>query len=491
MRRFLRSLNLRFHVALRQSHSTHTVRCVRASTNTRVGDQTPALAPELAAAASSDKPLCAASTDSTSSSGDTANKQTSRHPMELLTRVFQRHPPALRLHRELTIALADGDSARAADLASVLATTVQRVVAAEEADSSDAATPPEGPASTEHFSQSDIPVAGLEDVEEAVEKTRQALLHEATVQVSSGVARDTGGGAVSSAPAAAERSLPFWRDPERLCVTVLESTFETEVLGGESQDTLTPAGNRAAEHEAEQVRILDAYLDKEDARWKAQKAAIAKIVLDVTRSLGLTPEDLQAFEGISASAGAGAAAAVGERKLNVLRHSNLVIRGEMPSAPLSNAASERVSEGVEAELRALEERMSSLGQPLTPSEVRMARYELQMSKSKMRYVVGVHKELQLALDHSAALRASLREKSTAEVTFSTGAEVFMAEVIRALNEGADAYSANVTAAGAQLTVSNVKAREAVESPVLPFTFMLKCSLWFTTAPPRPPSSSSD
>ncbi|CAG9583668.1 conserved hypothetical protein [Leishmania major strain Friedlin] len=410
--------------------------------------------------------------------------------MELLTSVFQRHPPALRLHRELTIALADGDSARAADLASVLATTVQRVVAAE-ADSSDAATPPEGHANTGHFSQRDIPVAGLEDVEEAVEKTRQTLLREATVRVSSGVARDTGGSAISSEPAAAERSLPFWRDPERLCVTILESMFETEVLGGESQDTLTAAGNRAAEHEAEQVRILDAYLDKEGARWNAQKAAIAKIVLDVTRSLGLTPEDLQAFEGISASAGAGAAAAAGERKLNVLRHSNLVIRGEMPSAPLSSTASECVAEGVETELRALEERMSSLGQPLTPWEVRMARYELQMSKSKMRYVVGVHKELQLALDHSAALRASLREKSTAEVTFTTGTEVFMAEVIRALNEGADAYSANVTAEGAQLTVSNVKAREAVESPVLPFTFMLKGSLWFTTAPSRPPSSSSD
>ncbi|KAG5464709.1 hypothetical protein LSCM4_00150 [Leishmania orientalis] len=479
MQRLLRPYLLLCHVAPQQTSSLHTSRGARALTSIREVQQLPGPAADPCDPASLEKPSLTVPTESGSSSDDVANRRPSRHPMKLLSSVFQRHPSALRLHRELTIALADGDAARAGDLASVLATAVQRVVAAQEAESNGVARPPKGPESAKQITQGDIPVAGVEDVEEAMEKTRQALLHKTTLQISDDVARDAGVGALSSATAVAGRCLPFWRDPDRLCVTVLESTFETEVPDGESQDTLTPAGNRAAEHEAEQVRILDAYLEKEGARWKAQKAAIAKIVLDVTSSLGLTPEDLQSAEGIVASVGAGVAAAVGDRKLNVLRHSNLVIRGEIPSPPASSSAVEAVA----AELRALEERMASLGQPLTPSEVCMARYELQMRKARMRYVVGVHKELQLALDHSPALRSSLMGRSTPEVTFSTGTEVFMAEVIRSLNEGADAYTARLTAAGAQLTVDSVKAREAVESPVLPFTFMLKCSLWFTTAPP--------
>ncbi|GET93214.1 hypothetical protein, conserved [Leishmania tarentolae] len=488
MQRFLRSLNLLFHAAPWKSHSRQSIRCGSTSISTPVVDRTPALRSLLGSAASSEKPLRTPSTDTTSGSGGTASRQVSRHPMELLSSVFERHPPALRLHRELTIALANGDAASAADLASVLATTVQRVVAEQEADSNAVATSPDRRASVEHSSQSDIPTAGLTDVEEAVEKTRQALFHQVKTQTTNNEFGVTDAGATFSAPGTAERSIPFWRDPERLCVTVLESTFETEVVGGEFQDTLTAAGNQAAQHEAVQLSILEAYLEKEATRWKAQKSAIAKIVLDVIRSLGLTPEDLQSFEGISSSTGADVGAAVGERKLNVLRHSNLVIRGEIPSSTLSKSASENVVGDVEAELLALEERMRSLGHPLTEAEARMARYELQMSKSKMRYVVGVHKELQLALDHSPALQATLKEKSTPETTFSTGTGMFMAEVIRALNEGTDAYSSSLTEADRKLTVSNVRAREAVETPVLPFTFMLKCSLWFTTAQP-PPSSS--
>ncbi|KAG5463974.1 hypothetical protein LSCM1_00150 [Leishmania martiniquensis] len=484
MQRLLRPLSLQCHAALGHSHLRQTRTCTRASTSVYEVQQLPAPTDDASASACGEKPSGTVPTKNGKRSDDKANKRSLRHPMELLSSVFQRHLPALRLHRELTIALADGDSARAADLASVLATTVQRVVAAQEAKSSDAATPPPVALETAKLAcQSALPMATAEDVEEAMEKTRQTLLNEAMPGNGSSVTRGVGVRAASAAPTAAEGSLPFWRDPDQLCVTVLESTFETEVLGGESQDTLTPLGNRAVEHEAEQLRILDAYLEKEAARWKAQKAAIGKIVLDVARSLRITPEDLQSAEGLFASAGAGVSAAVGERKLNVLRHSNLVIRGEIPSRPHSSSPSEGIAEAVEAELRALEERMSSLGQSLAPAEVCMARYELQMRKSRMRYVVGVHKELQVALDHSPTLRNLLTEKSTSEVAFTTGTEEFMAGVIRALNEGADAYSARLTAAGTQLTVADVKAREAVESPVLPFTFMLKCSLWFTTAPP--------
>ncbi|KAG5490018.1 hypothetical protein JKF63_00137 [Porcisia hertigi] len=484
MRRLARLQSGLCHIAPRLSDSLHSSPCVRPTSSSCEGHHSPASMPKKAPPASSGTLLHKAPTAGDNSGGSGTRQQQQQqhmHPMELLSRVFQQHPPALRLHRELTIALTEGDSARAADLASVLASTIQRFAGAQHSQSIEIDAPSAVSERTEPVSQSDIPAAGVEDVEEALEKTRQELAQQAAMHVRSNVSRGEDAGTSLSASAGAGE-LPFWRDPEQLCITVLESAFETEVLSGESQDTLTPAGNRAAEYEAEQVRVLDSYLEKEALRWKAQKAAIAKVILDVTRFLGLTPEDLQAAEGISTSPSA-TAAAVGEQKLNVLRHTNLVIRGEVPSSsPPPPPSSGMASESVEAELHVLEERMSSLGQPLTPMEVRMARYELQMNRSKMRYVVGVHRELQLALDHSAALQRALVQRNTPTVMFSTGTEVFMAEVIRALNEGASAYSASVTAAGGELSVSSVKAREVVESPVLPFTFMLKCSLWFTTPP---------
>ncbi|KAK7199857.1 hypothetical protein NESM_000033600 [Novymonas esmeraldas] len=407
----------------------------------------------------------------------------SRHPMELLSSVFQSHPHALRLHRELTVAIADGDSARASDLAGVLASTVQRVVASHEAGGDTAA--PAGPPGARD-SELDLPAARPEDVEQAMDKTHEVLLrHVADVGDRSAARMGAGDGATSaSAATAAGSSLPFWRDPQQLCVTVLESAFETEVPDGEAQDTLSPAGNRAAEHEAAQMRILESYLERDSARWKAQKSAVAKVVLEVARSMGVTPEDLQSAEG--ATAPADTAVAPGEQRLNVLRHSNIVVRGEMPAAAVPGGS---VDDSVAEELRALQQRMADLGQPLTAEEVCMARYELQMSKSKMRYVVGVHKELQLALDHSTTLRDAPAQQAQAAATPTlTGTERFMAEVIRSLNEGADAYGAKVAAAGESLTLENVEARKALEAPVLPFTFMLKCCLWFTTTPAQPPSA---
>ncbi|KAL7706482.1 hypothetical protein N2W54_006383 [Lotmaria passim] len=479
-----------------------------------------------------------------SSSTTSTTKPPPQHPMELLTYVFQQHPSALRLHRELTIALASGDAARAADLAGVLATTVQRVVttaaASAEATTTAHVSPSAqksrvdtagGGADSENVPSSsrelltsesaaaaarsshDLPTPSADDVEEALEKTREAVLQRRlpappSAQFNAEESHDRSG-----KPDEQLRRLPFWRDPQCLCVTVLESVFEMDVPDGEAQDSLSAAGNRAANCEAQQVRILETYLEKEAARWKAQKAAIAKIVLDVARRLQITPEDLQSAEGFSS---ASAVASGGEgnhgstesgegRRLNVLRHNNLVIRGEVPAAAAAAASSSSSStessdqhgaNDVDAQLAALGERMSSLGTPLTPEEVQMARFELQMSQSKMRYVVGVHRDLQLALDnrvsakqaihkHAASLPPAAAAAAAADDTASssaTGTQLFIDEVIRALNEGSEAFSARATAHEASLTVEDVSARQVAETPVVPFTFMLKCCLWFDTTP---------
>lgn len=401
----------------------------------------------------------------------------SRHPMEVLSSVFHRHPPALRLHRELTIAIADGDAERAGELANVLARTVRRVMAAAEAA---AGTPTDAGATARsqaaEVESGEMPRASAEDVTVALDKTREALLAR-----EGGVAGHGGDepGSLGAGPSPSALP-PFWRDPAHLCVTVVESAFETEVPDGEVQGTLSAAGNAAAAHEAAQLRILDGYLEKEAVRWKAQKAAVAKIVLDVARSLGVTPAELQSAEGLEAQkAGADTSA-----RLNVLRHSNLVVRGEVPSAAaVPTSPSARAESSVEAELGALIKRMAALGQTMSAEEERMARYELQMSKVTMRYLVGVHRDLRLALDTSTALQEALQRRGDADSHVTTGAELFTAAVIRALNEGAEAYSADAVAAGAPLSLESVQAREAAATPVLPFTFMLKCCLWFNSAPP--------
>lgn len=458
--------------------------------------------------------------------------------MELLTYVFQQHPSALRLHRELTIALASGDAARAADLAGVLATTVQRVVTTTAASAEATTTAHVSPSAQESRvdtagggadsenaqssseelftlesaaaaarSSHNLPTPSADDVEEALEKTREAVLQRRlpappSAQFNAEESHDRNG-----KPDEQLRRLPFWRDPQCLCVTVLESVFEMDVPDGEAQDSLSAAGNRAANCEAQQVRILETYLEKEAARWKVQKAAIAKIVLDVARRLQITPEDLQSAEGFG-SASAVASAGEGNhrstengegRRLNVLRHNNLVIRGEVPAAAASSSSSSTESadqhgaNDVDAQLAALGERMSSLGTPLTPEEMQMARFELQMSQSKMRYVVGVHRDLQLALDnrvsakqaihkHTASLPPPAAAADDTASSSATGTQLFIDEVIRALNEGSEAFSARATTHEASLTVEDVSARQVAETPVVPFTFMLKCCLWFDATP---------
>jgi hypothetical protein len=431
--------------------------------------------------------------------------------MERLSYVFQHHPSAIRIHRELTVALANGDAARAADLAGVLAATVQRVVTAETPIADDSSCVNVGASPTRETSADgaahaaatkgtdQIPAPTANDIEEAMERTRAAVLRHTGRPPVPGNAQQRENGAEES-QTGKERPLPFWRDSQYLCVTVLESAFETDVPEGEAQDSLTASGNRAAEHEAEQMRILETYLEKEGTRWKAQKAAIAKIVLDVAKAVGITPEDLQVAEGLTSGrqvlqeereASVSSANNVNGSRLNVLRHSNLVIRGEIPSAahpPSSSTDSTAAGDrsDVDAQLAALEERMRSLGTPLTHEESQMARYELWMSQSKMRYVVGVHKELQAALDSSEAVKEVLRKRAGAAASLPssvTATQLFMDEVLRALNEGAEAFTARLTGDAEPLSVEDVAAREAAENPVLPFTFMLKCCLWFNTTPP--------
>ncbi|KPA80058.1 putative mitochondrial hypothetical protein [Leptomonas pyrrhocoris] len=506
----LLSCRCRLQRAVRQSYmATATREVVRGNATTGGGNAT--------------TPTCPVSSTSASPPRVSGGpRQLPQHPMELLSHVFQHHPSALRLHRELTVALASGDAACAADLASVLASTVQRVVAAQETTCASPSSASSGynrmgevPTVTGSRGDNDensdaqtnsaegVPPPSPDDVEEAVEKTREAVLQRVTLSPAGNSALTSQGSGVSVHKGA--QALPFWRDPRCLCVTVLESAFETDVPDGEAQGSLSAAGNRAAVHEAEQMRILETYLEKEGTRWKAQKAAIAKIVLEVARALKIAPEDLQATEGVTStssmthnveererrnSSNTGSSSG---RRLNVLRHSNLVVRGEIPPAAATSATAPAEKDGVEAQLAALTERMKDLGTPLTREEVRMARYELQMSQSKMRYVVGIHTELQHALDHSESVRQALRKRvadmgpksagAASPPFLATGSQLFMEELIRALNEGVEAFSTKATEQKMPLSVEDVRAREVAESPVLPFTFMLKCCLWFDTTPP--------
>lgn len=426
--------------------------------------------------------------------------------MEVLSGVFQQHPSALRLHRNLVISLARGDAESAADLAAALAQQVQRVLRsnteASEAVVEAAASTAESPAvnASGEVGQDQPPTALAEDVEEAIGKAREAALQSLSPDdlVSMTPAEDSrnDSGDSSSPPTVTETNsssandVPFWQSSESLSITLLESAFETVLPGDEDgAHPLSEAGRRAAEHEAQQVAILEQYLTNEADRWKAQKNAVAKTVLDVARTLQLTPADLQAGEGAGKTGTAtseSAEAPQSSSRLNVLKHFNLVVRGEVPEVVVADA--DAASDAVAEELAVLKERMVQMNTPLSPQEEAMARYELLMSATRMRYVVGVHRDLQLALEHSAGLQRAMK---AAGVPASTSASTFFVdEVMKALHRDPDTLTAvNRAAALAEekgqgvgqqtaVSVAEVEAVRALATPVLPFTFLLKCCLWF-------------
>lgn len=387
-----------------------------------------------------------------------------RNPMELLHGVFQAHPSALRLHRELMISLAAGNAEEAADIASALAQTVKRVTA--EPQERGANTEPVSAAGIldEGVAPSEVPPASADDLDEAVAAAKRAVLHgKAGGDGLSDPAASTG---TDKAPRAADE---FWRSPSELCVTLLESAFETEAPDdGAEAGALTEAGDRALAHEQQQMAVLDDYLTREADRWKQQKNAIAKAILDVARGVGLTPIDLHAAEG-----GGGA-----DGRLNALRHANVVVRGEVPPSAAAGSPGSG-DDAVEEGLAALKKRMVALhGRHLSREEEVMARYELLLAGSKMRYVVGLHRELQLAVDESEAVRRAQTAAATRAQPLVSGSQFFIQRVMEELHRLPETVDADYHAGTLSASVARVQLAESLSQPVLPFTFMLRCCLWF-------------
>ncbi|KEG09659.1 hypothetical protein DQ04_04851010 [Trypanosoma grayi] len=392
-------------------------------------------------------------------------------PMATLTGVFRSHPSALRLHRELTICIANGDAEGAADVASVLAQTVRRVVqqSKEDADTTGKNTTPDlSIGASSSTSGEYVPEVGPDDIELSVEQTRRSMLAKNGDKAAEAFIEDCGRsacGAEIESPVSVE--LPFWKQPSALRVTLLETAFEMTLPNGDHvENPLNSLSAQAEQHEKERMSLLDEYLTREKARWEAQKKGIGRVLLSTAQRLGITPEDLHS----ALHEGGNTRAVNHDGRLHVLKHCNLIVRGEAPEMMelLEKGANGDVGAVAAEEFEVLVRRMESSGAPLSPSEKEMALFELVMTKSKMRYVVGLHRELQLALDGSEPLR----KLASQNVVSSSGSEVFVQKAIEALNK--------VAPNGTETRAEEVELIEAVSTPVLPFTFMLKMCFWFDT-----------
>ncbi|KAF5224939.1 hypothetical protein ECC02_001872 [Trypanosoma cruzi] len=402
----------------------------------------------------------------------TTVSRTHRDPMATLTDIFRAHPSALRLHRELTICVANGEAERAADLAYVLAETVKRVCnqmgsgTEQNTKLTSSPTPADSSAAEAGIVAKEyMPPMGPEDVEISMETTRRRVLEENSGDVAEafikGESENTSSG--NAHPALCDNP-PFWKQPTALRVTLLEAAFELTLPdGGDADNPLSPRSTEVEEHEKRNMALLDEYLTREKKRWEMQKGAIGRAVLTTAQQLAVTPEDLHSVleetdstRNVSGQDGC----------LRVLKHCNLIIRGETPEVELmakNTAGSVRAA--AEEELEVLVSRMERSGSPLTPQERELALFELVMTKSKMRYVVGLHRDLQMALDASENLRRAASQKQ-----LPSGSEVFTQKLVEKLNK--------VAADGSETSAEDLELIESLSAPVLPFTFMLKMCLWF-------------
>ncbi|KAF8293593.1 hypothetical protein TcBrA4_0075560 [Trypanosoma cruzi] len=126
------------------------------------------------------------------------------------------------------------------------------------------------------------------------------------------------------------------------------------------------------------MMLLDEYLTREKKRWETQKGAIGRAVLTTAQQLGVTPEDLHS---VLEEADSTRNVSGQDGCLRVLKHCNLIIRGEAPEVELmakNTAGSMRAA--AEEELEVLVSRMERSGSPLTPQERELALFELVMTK---------------------------------------------------------------------------------------------------------------
>lgn len=335
---------------------------------------------------------------------------------------------------ELLQALASGNAVDAAEIAASLASIVKRrLEASSEAPNSTASPAPDVT----------LPPVTEASMDHALDKLADVMARQAS---------DDAPPPEGTSSAASSPSTP-WMSTKHITVTILETSFEVSDDDGVAED-----------HE----RILDQYLTQESERWKAQKHAIANIVLQCARECGITPLALHEGEGDTASSSSSRASGT----INVLKHCNLVIRGEVPdsitSASLTGGSSTTDDEMLAScrdELAALERRYTERGiPPMSPRDRSIALMELIMSRTSVRYSVGLKKDLSSTLDRLAALGATAG---------TTGANAFHQKVISALNEVRPLEAASPSGAAAATTP-----QRQVQQPVLPYSFMVKLCLWF-------------
>ncbi len=351
---------------------------------------------------------------------------TGSSPHERVHSLLSTDKAALRLHHELTIAMACGDPDAAAECAAAIARRMQRHAAGGsnvKGSDSSAAEPQDlpPPPSNEAMGLLLDRVAGPLGDSASGDGHDESMLN-------------------SSAPAP-----PFWRDPQALTVTILSTDFESE----NDDDGLD-------------IRILDEYLRKEQESWKEQKRAVANRVLRAAQIVGITPEVVHGSE-------------VEQRKdetFRPLRHVNIVVRAAVAKIPVETE--KLISTQVHEIEKKFEERQQLQKDALSPKTLesaddnneasnssrvvgsgdddlmfvsQVAFLELVAASSHMEYSVGLHKDLESALGSDLARQ-------------------FVSRVVSSLNSAE--------------SLEDSKDQEAVRRVAVPYTSMVKLCLWYRT-----------
>lgn len=275
--------------------------------------------------------------------------------MHRMHSTMQKDPQALRLHRELLLCLARGDTEGSSDVAALLA---KRIGAA----ATDAEAAPH------HAQKAEADASAAAASGERIPYSPDALA-DVTDKLSSTLAASVEG---AEADAAAQSPLSVAAAP--LTVTIIDSNFELEAAD-------EPAGGEggAAVADDAAMKVLSQYLESDDGAWRAQKQAVAKAVLDAARTSGITPDALLQSD---VATGAGIAAV-----FSPFTECNVVVRCEVP--PPSGADSLAAVEEQLAEMRGLPE-WDAVSEAI-------AKRELEMGLVSMRYKVGLHYSIEAAL----------------------------------------------------------------------------------------------
>lgn len=375
------------------------------------------------------------------------------NPMEVLSRIFSVNKRAVMQHHELISCLACGDEDASAEVAAILARTVKKELSARSVSRN-----------VNSSTNGDLPTVGKDTLEEVTEK----LASELRGNDQSG-SDDASVGEMSNA-----KQPELWTSPDALRLVVIETLFETEEDAVEKGELLRSVVGSPPKSKDLAMEILDRYLSEEGDKWRAQKHQIASVVLHAAKSCGITPLDLHACETTMLHFRS-------RDELNPMKHVNLVIRGEVPSTLDSRnpERTELLEKEIERELESLKVQMSAQGYPLSPLEEKMALYELRRSKTVMRYSVGIHHDLQKAFDTSKTVKKIISFDSSSGVdkgmNTKNGSEFFVSHAIQMLNEP-DEY--NSFRKANSMRFKDDHDISLLETPVIPFTFMLKCCLWF-------------